>query len=381
MNTRSGNCGRLCSEEFWEGGVTPAAVQAELDRGADPLAIGDEGVPALAWALEVPHGHEPEIVRLLLEAGADPNFKFDDDDDVTLLHIAVMEAGYASRPETADRLPADSGDVVANSIAVIELLLEYGADSGARTVDGHSALFIYLAPSMGGETYEADPKIVKLLLEKGVGLTEKNETDAMIMVFAMSAGADPEVIRLLLEHGIDDSGWGLPGETPLHLAAYFGAGLEVFELLLENGVDATAGDARGRTPLVAALLGENDLQVIRLLLDAGAEVATRSDTGATPLHYAAARARPEVVRLLLERGADAGARDDRMRTPLYAMMDGDLAHTDEAVDPEVFGLLVENGGGRERPGMFTGKLRCIPRRGVIIPTASGCCWSTAPTPG
>ena len=103
VETRSGSCGKLCSEEFWEGGVTPAAVRAELDRGADPLAIGDEGIPALAYALFVPHGHEPAIVRLLLEAGADPNFTFDDD-DLTLLHIAVMAAGYASHAETADRV-------------------------------------------------------------------------------------------------------------------------------------------------------------------------------------------------------------------------------------------------------------------------------------
>ena len=316
---------------------------------------------------------------MLLEAGADPDFKFDDD-DLTPLHVAVMAAGYASHAETADRLPADTADAMAKSIAVIEMLLEYGADAAARTVDGHSALFMYLAPSMGSETYEADPKIVRLLLEHGAGLTEKNETDAMIMVLAMSAGADPEVIGLLLEHGIDDRLGGYHGDGLLHTAARFGAGLEVFELLLEHGADVTAGDARGRTPLVAALLGENDLQVIRLLLDAGAEVAARSDTGATPLHYAAARAGAEVVGLLLERGADATARDDRMRTPLYAMMDGELAHTDEAVDPEVFGLLVENGAD-VNARTSTGQRRCTPRRGVIIPTASVCCWSTAPTPG
>ena len=65
METRSGSCGRLCSLEFWEGGVTvtPAAVQAELDRGADPLAVGDEGILALAYALMFPHSTEPEIVR------------------------------------------------------------------------------------------------------------------------------------------------------------------------------------------------------------------------------------------------------------------------------------------------------------------------------
>ena len=43
VGTRSGRCGELCSVEFWEGDGTVASVQAELDRGADLLAIGAEG--------------------------------------------------------------------------------------------------------------------------------------------------------------------------------------------------------------------------------------------------------------------------------------------------------------------------------------------------
>ena len=65
------SCGRLCSGDFWEKGkFTLEAVRAELDQGADPSVIGDEGVSALHWAVE--RDARGEIIELLLDHGADP---------------------------------------------------------------------------------------------------------------------------------------------------------------------------------------------------------------------------------------------------------------------------------------------------------------------
>ena len=385
VETRSGSCGKLCSEEFWEGEVTVAAVQAELDRGADPLAIGDEGATALAYALIFPNGPEPAIVRLLLEAGADPNIKIDDN-DVTLLHVALMQASYSRHPETAGWLSADNGDLVSKRIEIIELLLEYGADAAARTKDGYSALFIYLGVSTDGERNDVDPKIVRLLLEAGADPNIRlDDDDLTLLHFAlMKAGFShrPEtadalpadsgdvvansiaVIELLLEYGADAAARTDDGHSALFIylapsmsSEAYHVDLKIVRLLLEHGVEVTTENESDAMAVAFAILAGTDLevigllmehgidyrQVITLLLDAGADVAARSDTGATPLHYAAARSDAEVVRQLLERGADATARDDRMRTPLYAMMDGELAYTGEAVDPEVFRLLIENG--------------------------------------
>ena len=92
----TGNCGVLCTEEFWEAGATVASVRAELELGADPRARNDDGTPALAFA--VGFGSNPEIVKLLLDAGADPN-AVDDYSGVPTLHMAVMLSAYASNPE------------------------------------------------------------------------------------------------------------------------------------------------------------------------------------------------------------------------------------------------------------------------------------------
>ena len=92
-------CGQLCSEEFWLGGATVASVLAELDDGADPKARGHYGTPVLGYALAF--GSSPEIIRLLLEASADPNAQ--NDSGSPPLHIAVQIAAYASRPEAPAR--------------------------------------------------------------------------------------------------------------------------------------------------------------------------------------------------------------------------------------------------------------------------------------
>ena len=144
-------CGQLCSEEFWLGGANVASVLAELDDGADLTAKGHYGTPVLGYALTF--GSNFEIVRLLLEAGADPNAQ--DDSGSTPLHIAVQIAAYASRPEAPARFSGNTDDSLENIYATIELLLQHGADAATRDNHGQSALFLYLANLIESESYKA----------------------------------------------------------------------------------------------------------------------------------------------------------------------------------------------------------------------------------
>ena len=287
-------------------------------------------------------GAASEIIRLLLEASADPNAQ--NDSGSTPLHIAVQIAAYASRPEAPARFSGNTDDSLENIYATIELLLQHGADAATRDNHGQSALFLYLANLIESESYNADPEIVKLLLEHGTEVTAENDTDAMVMTYAMWAGANPEVIRLLLEHGDQAAFRGHDGDTLLHMAAGFTASPRVFELLLENGEDVNGMGAFEWTPLHISVRNDAlDPQVIELLLDSGADVTARSDDGTTPLHHAATHSGPAVIRLLLERGADVAARDHWMNTPLHSAMTKGYSDTDYSANPEVVRLLLGSG--------------------------------------
>ena len=308
------HCGVLCNREFWEREATVASVQAEIDAGADPAAKGYGGTAALVYAVEF--GSNPDIVRLLLEHGADPNVK-DDESGQLPLHSAVEEAACASQPVAGCHFSGNADYLSANALATIELLLQSGADAAARDTDGQSALFSYLVmiEAVGSS---ADARIVRLLLEHGTKFAAWNDTDAFVMVFAMLTRAGPEVIRLLLEYGAGDVAELGGYETLLHMAAGFTAGPQVFSVLLDKGYDVNAEGEFALTPLhMAVLNGEIDPQVVKLLLDSGAELSSKSDGGTTTLHFAAAHSGPEVIRLLLERGADVADRDDLMNTPLH----------------------------------------------------------------
>src|SRR5918999_1380577 len=148
-------------------------VRLLLDAGADPNATapspdwpGSTWTPLYGAAGRV---HDHELTRMLLAAGADP------DDGESLYHST----------ETPDH-------------SCLRLLLEAGA-----AVQGSNAL-----PHM---LDREDPAGTRLLLEAGGDATS-------LLPFAVSRGRSPEVLRLLAEHGADVHASGDDGRT-----AYAGA--------------------------------------------------------------------------------------------------------------------------------------------------------------
>lgn len=118
-----------------------------------------------------------------------------------------------------------------------------------------------------------DDETVKMLLEKPANTFTKEG-----LIKAYFAGVEsgwPYVVKLFLDHGIDVSQKDEYGKTGLHWAAECGHE-PVFRALLDEGADLDAKDDRTDTPLDLALAWDHE-QIIRLIMnERRALVATSS---------------------------------------------------------------------------------------------------------
>jgi ankyrin repeat protein len=241
---------------------------------------------------------QPGAVRLLLDAGADPNRA--NNRGWTPLH----QAGYSNQPEMA------------------RMLLEVGAavDACARG-DGGTPLVMALfwghrqaADLLAGRALVPD----NLRVAAGVGRAER---------VASFFGADGHcVVAAGANRGFYRPHSGFPAWKPsddpqeildeaLVYACKCGR-LEVLPLLVDHGARVGADPYRGTPLLWAAWANRTD--VVVWLLDHGADVNQRATfgglthgKGVTALHLAAQVGHLEMARLLIGRGADPAIRDAR----------------------------------------------------------------------
>lgn len=268
----------------------PAALARELlDRGADPNAYFPNEYGAMS-ALYGAAGvvHDPELTRVLLRGGADPN----------------------GEPQFGDAL---YHACEADDPACVRLLLEHGAEPNGTNALAHALDYDHL-------------EHVRLLLDAGA-----DPNDLAVVAHAVRRGRGPEYVRLLAAYGADlDCPGGetwrgdVPLRTPYQHAVIRGRD-DVAATLAELGAStalseqdrALAALARGERAALDGPLDPDAQEVIVLAalggkLDAVLDavgVGFRGVAGGGPegtlLHHAAWVGDAELVRRLLAAGADA----------------------------------------------------------------------------
>ena len=139
---------------------TPAVVEYLLSMGADPNRQTNEGNDPVL--LGVAYFNHAECVRLLLQAGADPNAVVKDTGE-TALHNCVIGLGN------------DVSD--AERFAVVTLLIKHGTDPNRRTIPGVPSLAFWRDVRTRGETplhraaAYAPEETVRFLLDSGADKT------------------------------------------------------------------------------------------------------------------------------------------------------------------------------------------------------------------
>jgi len=288
-----------------------AGVEAALkDRDVDER--DDLGGAALHRAVR---GDHVEVVRLLLERGADANARTKIDETPLVLVRSVevatllLDAGAEIDPTptcntTPLRAAAGRGD-----LPLVELLLARGAAVNAADAFGRTPLM---------SSYRE--AVAALLLARGADVRAVASGGFTALHLAARGAEAAAVARLLLAAGAFPDAVDDDGETPLMRAANTVDGEEAVQVLLEAGADAAVVSRRGVTALMYAALRASVANVERLLA-AGAPVERVCSEKRNALHWAALakdnrEQKPAVLERLLAAGADPDQRDQWGRTPL-----------------------------------------------------------------
>jgi len=263
------------SEEFASGWLTPLMLAARegepelarvlVDAGADVNAVAGDGKTALA--LSIFNGNY-EVASLLVDRKADVNKA--DAQRFTPLFWAVDRRNM----ETAPNFP---WMVTVDPLPLIRKLLDAGANPNALVNNTPRA-----------RMREGSPRIVFA-------------TALMRAAFA----ADLELVKLLLARGADASIISRDGETMVSAAA---------------GLAFIHGYHRGKTPA-------ERLEVVKLFVSLGNDVNQADDYGITPLMAAGNYGDVPIIQYLIDVGADLSAHD------LGKKNDGQFGSSNEPLMP------------------------------------------------
>ena len=285
--------------------------------------------PAIHFAVR--EGH-PEAVRLLLDAGADPEWNGLHDGSLIVMardrgHDEVARLLEQTRDRRGRVLAGGDSEPIHAAITrddtrEVRRLL----DANPRLVDGGNEVGASpLHRAVGRGAYE----VATLLLERGAdvnavlsaarGLGGGFWTDLQAIDLAIWDGRRPgdrRMIQLLLHHG---AAFDVP------VAAALGDSESVRRMLDREPARISETRPSGRRPLSAAVEAGHDA-VARLLLERGADPNWGEPTAPKGRAlYAAARAgRREMVELLLAHGADPNSSVDSSGNAVLASATSDI---------------------------------------------------------
>ncbi|KAI9785283.1 MAG: hypothetical protein M1816_000469 [Peltula sp. TS41687] len=252
-------------------------VKTLLEAGADVNAKQADGFVETALQAASTAGHF-EVVKSLLDAGADVNAEPADNYSLTLLQRAV-QLGH---------------------VEVVEKLLEAGADVNEKPANNYGLTLLQRAVE------GCHVEVVEKLLEAGIDVNAAWHGQSALELAIQ--GGHVEVVERLLASGVDVNAVAVKAHdwSALQMAAWRGH-LDVVKMLLaaHADVNAPAADEDGRTALQAAAEGGH-IEIVKTLLEAQANVnaAQAKHSGATALVLAVKGGNLEIVERLVEAGAD-----------------------------------------------------------------------------
>jgi ankyrin repeat protein len=265
-----------------------AVARTLVARGADLKAANGDGATAMSIAIV---NDRFDLAAALLDLGADP-------DDGSLYHAVDMHDA------TTDMRARDGSQLRANhpnrltSLDLVKLLLERGADPNKRAVGALHSTTLCCGDFANGTPFyraaiAADVEVLKLMIARGAQIEwvpseVKNESEGQGGGAGRGANANvgrtPMMVAMAGGRGAAfgaGPGFNREGAPPFRETSNR-TPVEALKVLLAAGANPNAKAPDGSTPLHQAS-DRGSLEMIRVLVEAGAALDAKNKENLTPL--------------------------------------------------------------------------------------------------
>ncbi|XP_036355469.1 ankyrin-1-like [Octopus sinensis] len=203
----------------------------------------------------------------------------------------------------------------------MEILIDAGAEMGARNDKGFRALYL----AVDGRHLES----VELLLSRGSEVNMKVKGGSTPLHLAAELEWTDGLEVLLKQTDVEVNARSDDGQTPLHRACCNGHTHTVGLLLGHNGIDANVVNIFGDTPLHEAVRGRRYKVVSVMLNQDSVKFHMEGKHKMTPFLQAVEWGHLGIIKKLLDKGAKVNAVNNEGNNCLHLALQNDVFHSEE----------------------------------------------------
>jgi len=242
--------------------------------------------------------NSPQIVRLLLEAGANPNASLSFNLKYTGGAVSKDNDDYESKFSKAAsplHFAVDRG-----SKELVRLLAQAKCNVNAQNSYGYTALHL----AVDRDLQDEDTIMVATLLDAGADTNIKSkEVRTPTPLLRAIANGQSSVVKCLIKAKADVNARTTNWNGTALMIASAKDNIEIVSSLLNAGADVNAQSNNRCTALIFAVSNNAGEELIKLLLNAGADPNLKSNIGESPLSEARKNRLAKIENILRQAGA------------------------------------------------------------------------------
>jgi len=295
----------------------PEIVKFLIEAGANVNEVfGQKGKNPLILAVE---NGDFDIVKNLVQNGA--NINTQDREGFSALHKAVLInrndvvrylCGNGADLSLKGGLQKRTAFLEAAEISNVEMAKYlFGKGSNINDIDRDGSTALHAATRAGNEDF------VKYLVDNGAEVNLVGGQRRRTVFQEAAEVGNFEIVQYLVEKGANINAEDSEQYTALHRAS-IAMNSNVVKFLVKKGSDANVAGGLRRRPVLQDAALRGGFEIVKCLIENGANVTAQDSEGYTALHRAMLTYQLNVVEYLLQHGADIELRGGpRQETPLH----------------------------------------------------------------